>query len=140
MPYAPKGIPLMTITTWLRSRDRAAGCWLWPFSTTSQIGYGQVWFEGKPRGAHRVAFVLNGGVIPEGMIVRHSCDTPLCINPEHLLIGSYADNSADMVARGRSRSRRMTECSRGHPFNLENTYVDPSDGHRRCRACIRLRR
>jgi len=54
--------------------------------------------------AHRFAWMLaNGKEIPTGMVVRHTCDNPPCCNPEHLLVGTHADNMADMDARGRRR-------------------------------------
>jgi hypothetical protein len=56
------------------------------------------------QGAHRAslrAFHLNGATIPAGQVVRHSCDNPACVNPDHLSLGSYTDNVHDMVSRGR---------------------------------------
>jgi HNH endonuclease len=59
-------------------------------------GYGITWHEGKIAYAHRV--VVNAA---PGTIVRHTCDNPSCVNPEHLLVGTAADNSEDMVAKDR---------------------------------------
>ena len=53
---------------------------------------------------HRLSFTLNKGTIPEGMLVRHTCDNKLCCNPEHLILGSYADNSQDALTRNRVHS------------------------------------
>ena len=77
------------------------GCWLLSTNITPK-GYGRFFLDGKPKYAHRLAYEAANGSIPNGMIVRHRCDTPACINPQHLLLGTPADNSADMVERGRS--------------------------------------
>lgn len=79
-----------------------ADCWLW-VGSKFRSGYGSVWVLSRHRcdRAHRVAYELSKGPIPEGRVVRHTCDTPLCVNPAHLLVGTNRENSADMVARGR---------------------------------------
>lgn len=75
-------------------------CWLWTASFGS-TGYGQFEIDGKPRKAHRVAYMLIHGDIPSSVKVRHSCDNPPCCNPAHLIAGTQADNVKDMVERGR---------------------------------------
>lgn len=68
-------------------------------------GYGQVWFESKKVGAHRKAYVQYHNLTLkdiEGKIVRHTCDNPPCINPEHLVLGTHADNMKDRNIRGRA--------------------------------------
>jgi hypothetical protein len=64
-------------------------------------GYGNFWDEGKCKKAHRFAWEAFFGPIPEGVLVRHTCDNPPCCNPDHLVLGSDADNSQDKVDRGR---------------------------------------
>ena len=76
------------------------GCWLWTAAIKGN-GYGNFGLRGKTKTAHRVAFLLYKGEIPEDKIVRHSCDVRCCVNPEHLLLGTYKDNSQDMVRHGR---------------------------------------
>lgn len=71
-------------------------------TTEHSFGYGQVWVSGKHYDAHRIAFAMGHGIDPAGKIVRHSCDNPRCVNPEHLSIGTHGDNMRDMVERGRS--------------------------------------
>ena len=90
-------------------------------------------------GAHVAAFMNTWGPVPKGMIVRHTCDNPPCINPMHLQLGTQGDNMRDRYMRGRDRSfnRAKTHCRHGHPFDEANTYVTPR-GHRVCRPCRRV--
>jgi hypothetical protein len=76
-------------------------CWPWA-AALSNRGYGKFSIP-KNRWllAHRVAWQLTHGLIPEGQIVRHKCDNPLCTNPEHLELGTHQDNSDDMAKRQR---------------------------------------
>lgn len=67
-------------------------------------GYAMVWFDGKSINAHRLAYCVKMGVLPEaikGQVVRHTCDNQRCVNPDHLVIGSYQDNMDDKVSRNR---------------------------------------
>lgn len=77
--------------------DRAGNCWLW--TGAQSRGYGTVRRGGKMKKAHRVAFEMAHGPIPDGAVVRHTCDTPLCVRPDHLLCGTTADNNADRRQR-----------------------------------------
>lgn len=85
--------------------DKSAGpdaCWIWTASRTA-FGYGRILVSPKyVTHAQRVAYELCIGPIPAGLIVRHKCDNPPCCNPAHLELGTNADNSRDMVARGRA--------------------------------------
>ena len=79
------------------------GCWLWTANCVR--GYGRIKVEGRSRQAHRISWELNVGAIPEGMNVLHRCDTPPCVNPGHLFLGTAMDNIHDMIGKGRARIR-----------------------------------
>lgn len=93
--------------------DAASGCWLW--SSSLRKGYG-VWALGRNSDgtarriiAHRASYVLHHGPIPPGMCVCHKCDVRSCVNPEHLFLGTVAENNTDMRAKGRHRTPRVIE-------------------------------
>jgi hypothetical protein len=76
------------------------GCWNWT-AGVDRWGYGKFKLDGKYHGAHRVAFAIYKGEIPDGMFVLHSCDNRRCCSPGHLSLGSHKQNMDDMTSRGR---------------------------------------
>lgn len=79
------------------------GCWLWTGAKVA--GYGHMRVKDKDWKAHRVAWTLYKGEIPKDLCVCHSCDTPLCVNPDHLFLGSQSDNMRDMHTKRRHQMR-----------------------------------
>lgn len=77
-------------------------CWNWA-RTTNNYGYGTLTVNGKTVFAHRLAYELGVGEVPEGMHVLHSCDNPRCINPSHLSVGTRSQNMKECSERGRAR-------------------------------------
>lgn len=91
-----------------------SGCWLWMKSEDSG-GYGTIAFRGKTMKAHRVSWLAFRGNIPSRMNILHKCDTPLCVNPDHLFLGTQHDNIRDMVGKGRQRSGGEGRFGHNHP-------------------------
>ncbi len=78
-----------------------SGCWLW-LAATYEKGYGAFALDGKKTiQAHRASWEIYRGEIPKGMCVLHKCDTPMCVNPDHLFLGDHQDNMDDMRRKGR---------------------------------------
>lgn len=74
-------------------------CWEWQASMGDT--YGKFWIDGHYDKAHRVAYTLIHGEIPAGLVVRHKCDNPRCVNPNHLELGTQKDNAQDSMDRNR---------------------------------------
>ncbi|MET8404472.1 HNH endonuclease [Streptomyces sp900116325] len=117
--------------------NKTPTCWLW--TGPSRSGYGLfAWGSAKTlKGhcAHRHAYELVRGAIPEGKVLDHLCRIPLCVNPDHLEPVTLGEN----VLRGIGTSainKRKTHCVNGHEFTPENTRIGKT-GHRACRACDR---
>lgn len=126
-----------------------ADCIEWT-KARSEAGYGVFTKQGRLFYAHRVAWAEANGVDPvemtRDMIIRHSCDNPGCVNPEHLSLGTQSDNMQECHDRGRANNANAvkTHCVRGHEFTPENTYIyvypDRAGPTRRCKTCTRLRK
>lgn len=90
-------------------KESATPCWLWiGAGHKSKQKYGVFSFNVKPIGAHRFSFMLHFGEIPLGLGVCHTCDNHICVNPEHLFLGTQDDNMKDMVKKGRSSHSART--------------------------------
>lgn len=82
--------------------NKTDSCWLWTGKPhrADAWGYGRVSACGKTIKAHRFAYILAYGAIPDSVLVRHSCDNPMCVRPDHLMLGTDQDNVQDKVSQG----------------------------------------
>lgn len=105
-------------------------CWMWTAGTTT-AGYGHIADDNrKMLYAHRVSYEMHSGEpVPKGLVVMHACDTPGCVNPRHLSVGTPLDNSRDMHAKG----RRSTMC--GAPRKLSREAVLEIRENPNCNRC-----
>lgn len=123
---------------WQRvARGDVDACWPWLGKPHSN-GYGRVGGKSPYRHfAHRMAYMLTYGAIPDGMFVCHTCDNRVCCNPAHLYLGDHRQNMRDMSVRGRTRNglEAATHCRNGHEYTPENTM-----SYGQCRYCRTCRR
>jgi len=94
---------------WDRVSQHGDGCWEWTgHRQEGGLPYGQTTYKNAPMTAHRLSWTLTNGPIPPGMLVLHHCDNPPCCRPSHHFLGTHAENSADMVSKGRQARNRGT--------------------------------
>jgi hypothetical protein len=117
--------------------NKTETCWLWTGATVAG-GYGCLRADGRPLRAHRVAYELTVGPIPDGLVLDHLCRTPACVRPDHLEPVTQREN----ILRGTSPAAQFaaaTHCKRGHEFTPENT-MRRKGSTRECRTCRKHRR
>lgn len=112
------------------------GCWEWT-ATKDRYGYGRICIQYKYTGAHRVAYELIEGPIPEGLDLDHLCLNKGCINPAHLEPVTRRENTRRASLSISSINSAKTHCVNGHEFTPDNTLI--RRGARDCRACNRSR-
>jgi hypothetical protein len=90
-------------------------CWIWKGGTRSH--YGVMFCNGKVEAAHRLSYMWFVGEIPEGLVVCHNCDTPLCVNPKHLRVDTQSNNIKERAAKGRTVSPPGERCGKAKLTN-----------------------
>lgn len=119
-----------------RKVNKTESCWLWTGSRIKGAGYGQFKLNGKNRLAHRLAYEWEFGPVLHGLVLDHLCSAKACVRPSHLEPVVQREN----VRRAKSpvqENMTKTHCKRGHEFTIENTYLQPGNRTRHCRACRR---
>lgn len=92
--------------------DKTEHCWLWTGGTAgNRRNYGSLYWRGTNRRAHRVSYEMEYGPIPEGLYVCHRCDTPECVRPSHLYLGTQRENIQDMIDKSRRASQQAEKNS-----------------------------
>ncbi len=142
----------MTYQDYLRFErrvQRTESCWLW-CGNKAAYGYGYFCLDHTTRiKAHRAAWQFaHGQLVPYGKWILHRCSARLCVNPDHLYVGTVLDNNRDTVKAGthpftdpgwkaQYGARPATYCRRGHLMDENNRYLDKTRGTKRCAVCQR---
>jgi len=122
------------IVRFIRFVDFTENCWLW---NGGHGCYGMFWLNGKTIGAHVFSYNHWVGEVPEGLVLDHECNTPLCVNPLHLKPKTQKANTLRGIGPAALNARK-THCPKGHPYDERNTCVKKT-GFRSCRKCAVIR-
>lgn len=102
-------------------------CWPWIGQIMKDTGYGRLSIANKPHSAHRLSFLIHHGVIDPDLLVMHSCDNRVCVNPAHLSQGTDADNITDAVVKGRLQKGErngMAKLTESEVLEIRRAFMD----------------
>jgi hypothetical protein len=117
---------------------KTPSCWLWT-AYKDKNGYGKVTYFQKVTYAHRVAYSLIKGIIPDGLELDHLCRNTSCVNPNHLEPVTTKINCHRGISQAAINSRK-THCINGHELSGKNVYIRRDNGGRCCRECYKARK
>lgn len=106
---------------------KETGCWVWT-RYKSELGRGNLWYNGKTIASARVSYMVFKGNIPENYYVCHACDNPTCVNPDHLWIGTYQDNTNDRENKKRGAKGEKISISKLKEFMICEIKKDRVSG------------
>jgi len=109
--------------------DEETGCWNWTASLRGSDGYGGFSIGKKRLRANRASWLIYCSEIPDGLCVCHSCDNPLCVNPDHLFLGTQQDNMTDKVNKGRQQNSKGEQ--NGRAKLTEKQIINIINDHRK---------
>ena len=123
-----------------RCRRSSTGCLEWQGAVCSNNNYASITYQRKSLKGHRLVWsIYHAKEIPSSKVIMHTCDNPICLNIEHLKLGTQKENSLDCTSKKRQHAQKKTHCINGHEFSKENTRTRHSKG-RPYRFCIQCRR
>jgi hypothetical protein len=140
-------IPRPILDRFLEKISMNGGCWIWMGSKCNR-GYGGIAMKKKngwsPKRTHRLSWEIFYGNIPKGLCVCHKCDTPSCVSPYHLFLGTVKDNQQDMISKNRKNNYNIHKihCKRGHLLEGNNLKIKKRNGKisRHCIPCEKMTR
>jgi len=109
-------------------QEQPNGCWEWMTKSKTHDGYGVMIVDGVMRSGHRLSYELFKGLIPEGLLVCHTCDNPSCVNPSHLFLGTAQDNMTDKVNKGRSPKGEKNASAKLTEEQIRSIKIELNDG------------
>jgi hypothetical protein len=107
-----------------------SGCWLWLGSVQGEDGKQprpRMWDGEKSDYAYRVSWKIHHGPVPDGMEICHSCDVTVCVNPDHLFVGTRSDNMVDCAAKGRTNKPKGVDAARTKLTEADVRMIRASD-------------
>lgn len=118
-----------------RRKITESDCWEYTGCNRGN-GYGVICLAGKYIGTHQASMMIFKPLEFKAYLnTLHKCNNKICFNPDHLYMGTHAQNERDKKIAGRNANTNKTHCPRGHKYTEENTYIQPSTGSRLCRIC-----